>query len=76
MAVGEQAIRRQPLGHPDKQLAKPWSGQPAAIRYFPLSHAHILALSLSLAPPPHVSEGIVRQESRQARRHRIGHEGR
>ena len=72
-ADGEQAIRRQPLGHPDKQLAKPWSGQPAAIRYFPLSHTHILSLS---RPSPPVSEGIVRQESRQARRHRIGQEGR
>ena len=67
-ADGKQAIRRRPLGHPHKQLGKRWSGQPTAIRYFPLSHTHSLSLSLSRHPPP-VSEGIVRQESRQARRH-------
>ena len=79
-ADGKQAIRRQPLGHPDKQLSKPWSGQPseqpAATKHVPLSHAHTRSLSISLSLSPPVSEGIVRQESRQARRHRIGQEGR
>ena len=68
--LGDSSPASQPLGHPDKQLAKPWSGQPAeqpaATRDFPLSHT----LPLSLSPP--VSEGIVRQWSREARRRQIG----
>ena len=47
---GDGSPASQPLGHPDKQLAKPWSGQPAeqpaATRDFPLSHTHSLSLSL------------------------------
>ena len=77
-ADGEQAIARHPLGHPNIQLAKPWSGQPAeqptGTYDFPLPLSQTHTLYLSRSPP--VSEGILRQESRQARRHRIGQEGR